>query len=83
MQRMISGIVAPLLFLGMLATPSAHATPYVGPHCDPSARDYFWSMCKDLPNNDAECSEFGDMQACQQDITDYWRQQRELTPTPN
>lgn len=63
--------------------PVANAQPYTGPYCDPSRSDYYYSMCKDEFQNDPDCSEFGDMQDCQQDFSDFQRQQRELTPTPN
>lgn len=64
-------------------SPAAHAGPYSDPYCDPSSRSYNSRMCSDEYQNDEECSEFGDTDRCQQDYQDFWRQQRQLTPTPN
>jgi hypothetical protein len=73
----------PLVVAAVSLAPAAHALPYTGPYCDPRRSDYYWQMCMDEPQNDDQCSEFGDMQQCQSDYRDFMRQQHQLTPTPN
>ena len=78
--------IAAAAVLGALIglAPVANAGPYAGPHCSPSARDYDSAQCSLLPQNNPECSAYGDADRCVQDWMRYQKNEHDFyAPTPN
>jgi hypothetical protein len=87
MSAIQEGVVS---ILGMAAaatilfSPPAHAEPWPSPHCDVSSRTYDSRMCSDLPQNDTNCTPYGDSDQCMSDWLDYQRQEHNYyQPPPN